>query len=545
MRKQRPINDLALSGGRLVMRATTRSRRLSTLTAIGLWSAALVAVSAQSSQADVSPNPPSPTPPTSAGLLQCTSGAQDNSSACINGALQDFDAARAKEGLGAMALPSNWTGLTDVQQAMTLINIEREDRGETPFYAQSLSDSQDALAVANGATAPYAWMTMNKNPLYGVFYSLYDPTTSWGGFNTRDVILGADLQYWEFPGTHVGVGSGAHALGVTIRATAPLTSSDIAWLWNDEVGSFVSGTAENPTPPFPWTVPTDPPTGVTAYVTDNVLYGSWDASSIDHLWGYRGELRGYRAGKYVGGGGFNNSASRTTTSWSVLPCAEYSLSIQVMNTVGPGPAATTYLQTGGCPPLAGTTTTLTVTADQATTQQLGATGGIGYGYTYTLVPNSLAPPGVTLSPSGALVTNIPMNNIAPVETNLSYTVTDHNGTSAQGALALTIDPGHLYWRTPSTLPTAQVGHGYATIGLKVARGWSSSTCAGCGGDKFTLVRGTLPPGMWLTPLGAFSGKQQVLCGGTPRTAGAYAFLLQATDQHGNSTRQWFRINVAR
>lgn len=119
-----------------------------------------------------------------------------------------------------------------------------------------------------------------------------------------------------------------------------------------------------------------------------------------------------------------------------------------------------------------------------------------------------------------------MNNVAPVTAGFRYRITDALGNSADAQAQLIIDPGTLYWRTSRYLARGSRGHRYATTALRVARGWSASTCSSCGGDKFTLVAGTLPRGMWLSPLNAYRGRQYVNLGGTPTRSGSYALRVR-------------------
>jgi hypothetical protein len=59
------------------------------------------------------------------------------SNACLSGGLSDINAARQKEGLGRLQLPSNFRSLSLPQQLFVLTNIERVDRGLWPVLGES------------------------------------------------------------------------------------------------------------------------------------------------------------------------------------------------------------------------------------------------------------------------------------------------------------------------------------------------------------------------------------------------------------------------
>lgn len=64
--------------------------------------------------------------------------------------LQSFNACRAKEGVGPLVLPRNWSTLTQAEQEFVLINLERVNRGLAPIVG--LSSTLNVLA-ATGAAA--------------------------------------------------------------------------------------------------------------------------------------------------------------------------------------------------------------------------------------------------------------------------------------------------------------------------------------------------------------------------------------------------------
>jgi len=65
------------------------------------------------------------------GLRRCSTAGTVTAS-CLKGALKDFKRARAREGLGPMTLPSNFTHLSIPVQLMVLADLDRVDRGRAP-----------------------------------------------------------------------------------------------------------------------------------------------------------------------------------------------------------------------------------------------------------------------------------------------------------------------------------------------------------------------------------------------------------------------------
>lgn len=63
----------------------------------------------------------------------------------------DINSCRALEGVGPLALPSNWRALTPVEQGFVLMNLERVNRGLAPVVGLSPALNQLAsTAAANG-----------------------------------------------------------------------------------------------------------------------------------------------------------------------------------------------------------------------------------------------------------------------------------------------------------------------------------------------------------------------------------------------------------
>ena len=117
-------------------------------------------------------SPPPPAPTRTAGLLPpanpagsiapspqfesvcLTEGAL--SAGCLAQTLQATDVARAKEGLGPLALPGDYAQLTAAEQLFVLADTERVDRGLPPAVGLVNEFDQDAAAAAAGDSDPVA-----------------------------------------------------------------------------------------------------------------------------------------------------------------------------------------------------------------------------------------------------------------------------------------------------------------------------------------------------------------------------------------------------
>jgi Ice-binding-like/Putative Ig domain len=144
----------------------------------------------------------------------------------------------------------------------------------------------------------------------------------------------------------------------------------------------------------------------------------------------------------------------------------------------------------------------------AYSQTITASGGTAP-YAFAVVAGTL-PPGLTLTIAGV---------VAGTPTTLgpsTFTVrgTDANGCFAQITYVLVIAAATcpLITVSPAVLPAG-------TVGLPYVQQITAS--GGTGPYTFTLLTGTLPPGLSLTPAGLLSG--------SPTTLGSSTFTIQATD----------------
>ena len=101
--------------------------------------------------------------------------------------------------------------------------------------------------------------------------------------------------------------------------------------------------------------------------------------------------------------------------------------------------------------------------------------------------------------------------------SFTITATDHNNKTANQTYSGTIASFAI---TTTSLPTPVIGQSYnQTIG----------TANGTAPIGFAVTAGTLPAGLTLAP---FTG----VISGTPTTAGAYSFTIQATDANNNTAK---------
>ena len=119
--------------------------------------------------------------------------------------------------------------------------------------------------------------------------------------------------------------------------------------------------------------------------------------------------------------------------------------------------------------------------------------------------------------------------VLPSSAELGLALTAHNGnvlgTATFSNVVLTPEP--LAITTATALPGASAGHAYTTT--LAARG-------GFPDYLWALDSGTLPPGLALDP-------ETGLLGGTPETAGAFAFTARATDADGATATRGFTLAV--
>ncbi len=167
------------------------------------------------------------------------------------------------------------------------------------------------------------------------------------------------------------------------------------------------------------------------------------------------------------------------------------------------------------------------------TSTLTAGGGTSP-YRFSVIGGAL-PPGLQLSsgvisgspigtpPPGGVISGTPT-----VTGNFAFTVqvTDSSSNTTSGTFTITIAPQPSPQLTSSPAPAGVVNTPYT---------FALSASGGAGGNTFSVVNATLPPGLQLSS-GVISG--------TPTTAGSFTFTIQVTDSAGNYSTGAFTIRIA-
>ena len=173
--------------------------------------------------------------------------------------LRAIDVCRAREGVGAMRLPSNWGQLTPVDQTFVAIDLERANRGLKPLAG--LTPSVDALAqkgASAGEDPPFPADTSGVraagtvfadtgSPLLSVFLWMYDdgpgeygynelcpPTGGGGCWGHRSVILMRQSNLTA------GAGHTASSTAFEIVSGSPSSErpSPFVFSWSSELRFF-------------------------------------------------------------------------------------------------------------------------------------------------------------------------------------------------------------------------------------------------------------------------------------------------------------------
>jgi hypothetical protein len=200
-------------------------------------------------------------------LDTCAPAGMDRSPVCLRLTLAAIDAARAREALSPMRLPSDFAQLSVPEQLFVAIDAERVSRGLAPF--SGLAADLDAGArsgalsaqlppkpsrmyrrvdeewigdVDNGLDADYQWM-YNDGPGSGLPHCTRAVRS--GCWVDRDIVLDG------FGGSHAIVMGAAYVTataanqgGSSLAATMAVATrtEQLAYTWNDAVASMRTGT---------------------------------------------------------------------------------------------------------------------------------------------------------------------------------------------------------------------------------------------------------------------------------------------------------------
>src|SRR5712692_3827714 len=150
---------------------------------------------------------------------------------------------------------------------------------------------------------------------------------------------------------------------------------------------------------------------------------------------------------------------------------------------------------------------------------LSAAGGAPP-YSWSLIAGSLPTP-LTLSPSGAI------SGTPTASGFYTFTVQATDSAGQRASQAFTVSIVSPFSVATTSLPNGTVGVAY------------SATLSATGGTPpytWSLIAGSLPTALTLTPLGAISG--------TPAVPGAYTFTLQAIDSAGQRASQAVTLSIS-
>jgi hypothetical protein len=117
-----------------------------------------------------------------------------------------------------------------------------------------------------------------------------------------------------------------------------------------------------------------------------------------------------------------------------------------------------------------------------------------------------------------------------LEGTYAFTLQATDGTGATDRKTFTITvtaPRPLTITTPGSQPAGTVGQGYCCVSL--------AADGGVPGYAWTLVSGTLPPGLQLS---------RGVIGGTPTTRGTFSFTVRATDSRATTAGRTLSITIA-
>lgn len=182
------------------------------------------------------------------------------SGGCLQAALAAFDKARAREGLGPMTLPVNFTALTPAEQLLVLTNIDRVDRGLVPIagIASALQErAQQGADIGRDPDFP-SWAREGgsnwfgaSGPLAAEYFFVYDDGpgssnidctagNSSGCWGHRHNILGD----WHRP-LLMGGAVGQGGLTQLLLGSDTHDSADV-FRWSDELAYFPVGAPSAP-----------------------------------------------------------------------------------------------------------------------------------------------------------------------------------------------------------------------------------------------------------------------------------------------------------
>ena len=174
--------------------------------------------------------------------------------------LRSFNACRAKEGVGPLVLPRNWSTLTQSDQEFVLIDLERVNRGLAPIVG--LSTALNVLAATGAATTddpafPSHGMSGGggiwaeaSSPIGATYEWMYDDGPN--GYDTNSDCppgggsgcwLHRDIILWNGRGPLVagaaGAGAGNHG-SYAFEVVSGYSTAGLSFTWAHELASFAT-----------------------------------------------------------------------------------------------------------------------------------------------------------------------------------------------------------------------------------------------------------------------------------------------------------------
>jgi predicted hotdog family 3-hydroxylacyl-ACP dehydratase len=220
------------------------------------------------------------------------------------------------------------------------------------------------------------------------------------------------------------------------------------------------------------------------------------------------------------------NSSTGTISGSPTTAGTYTFTTQVVDSKGNSDTATCTLVVSAAPLslLCGSCGNGKATVGVSYSSALAVQGGTGP-FTYSISSGSL-PPGITLNTSTGAIGGTPT---ATGTYTFTSKVTDSKGKTSTATCTIVVV-------APITLECGSCGAGKAYQGTSYSS--ALAVTGGVGPFTFSIVSGSLPPGLTLNPTtGAITG--------TPTTAGTYTFTSKVVDSNGSSDTVTCTIVVAR
>jgi uncharacterized protein (TIGR03437 family) len=199
----------------------------------------------------------------------------------------------------------------------------------------------------------------------------------------------------------------------------------------------------------------------------------------------------------------------------------YPVTIRITDASGASATTVTTLNVSEGTSLAITTAALPSGRINESYRTMIVSGGGSAPYSFALASGSTLPAGMTLSTTGLL------SGTPTTAGTSTFTVTtmDANGDTAQRTLTLIVNSGE-FNVTTQLLPNAIVGSPYSA-GVTAINGTAPYS--------FSIVSGTLPPGLTFSNTGMFTG--------TPTLGGAYPIVVRVTDTTGAVIQRAYRFLI--